>query len=211
MGCYRYGYNQGSERDDEIKGAGNSYTTFYRQLDTRLARWLTVDPVFQPWQSPYTSMDNNPIVNTDMLGNSIDVGKKKKKKTDKPKDPSKNFKYTPDQMKNGVPVFNDEQKAEMLNYEKAKKEFENENNKIDEANNIIDAKIALLEVEGMYSVNYNSETGLIDGVTFEEGKGIEDLSLEQQIIYYNIVDKDRVYKLDASKSVSNGFDAGGNN
>ena len=64
---YRYGY-QGSERDDEAKGSGNSYTTFYRQLDTRVGRWFSIDPVFQPWQSPYESMGSNPIERNDVEG-----------------------------------------------------------------------------------------------------------------------------------------------
>ncbi|MEZ4929187.1 MAG: hypothetical protein R2777_04160 [Chitinophagales bacterium] len=36
-------------------------------LDTVLGRWFSTDPVFQPWQSPYNSMDDNPILCT-MLG-----------------------------------------------------------------------------------------------------------------------------------------------
>ena len=43
-GGYRYGF-QGSEKDDETKGNGNSYTTEFRQLDPRLGRWLSVDPL----------------------------------------------------------------------------------------------------------------------------------------------------------------------
>ena len=66
-GSYRFGY-QGSEKDNEVSGDGNSYTTEFRQLDPRLGRWFSVDPVFQPWQSPYTSMDNNPICLNDPLG-----------------------------------------------------------------------------------------------------------------------------------------------
>jgi RHS repeat-associated protein len=67
---YRYAYN-GMLKDDEVyNGSGNSYTTYFRQHDTRLGRWFSVDPEFQPWQSPYTSMDNNPIMFTDPLGNS---------------------------------------------------------------------------------------------------------------------------------------------
>jgi RHS repeat-associated protein len=60
---YRYGYNKGSEKDDEISGAGNSFTTKYRQGDTRLLRWWSVDPKadLQPWQSPYSYMDGNPV------------------------------------------------------------------------------------------------------------------------------------------------------
>jgi RHS repeat-associated protein len=64
---YRYGY-QGSEMDSEVKGSGNSYTTEFRQLDPRLGRWLSLDPVFQPHQSPYNSMDDNPIWHNDPLG-----------------------------------------------------------------------------------------------------------------------------------------------
>jgi RHS repeat-associated protein len=64
---YRFGY-QGSEKDNEFKGEGNSYTTEFRQLDPRLGRWLSVDPVIQPWQSSYCSMDNIPIRLFDNLG-----------------------------------------------------------------------------------------------------------------------------------------------
>lgn len=70
---YRYGYNA-MERDDEVKGAGNSYTTEFRQLDPRLGRWLTMDPMgyTQPGNSPYNSMRNSPISRTDPMGNTDD-------------------------------------------------------------------------------------------------------------------------------------------
>ncbi len=73
---YRYGY-QGSEKDNEVKGKGNSYTTFFRQLDPRLGRWLSIDPKTSsiPWQSPYCSMNNNPIIFNDILGDSIGLDK----------------------------------------------------------------------------------------------------------------------------------------
>jgi len=66
---YRYGY-QGSEKDDEVKGEGNSYTTQFRQLDPRVGRWLSIDPMSRkyPNQSPYISMDDNPILKNDVLG-----------------------------------------------------------------------------------------------------------------------------------------------
>lgn len=72
MYCYRYGY-QGSEKDDEVKGDGNSYTTHFRQLDPRVGRWMSIDPKAKsmPWQSPYCSMDNNPILYNDVFGDSI--------------------------------------------------------------------------------------------------------------------------------------------
>ena len=40
---YRYGFN-GMERDDEVSGEGNQYGADYRQYDSRLARWTSVDP-----------------------------------------------------------------------------------------------------------------------------------------------------------------------
>lgn len=66
---YRYGFN-GMEKDDEIKGAGNSYTTEFRQYDPRLGRWLSLDPLMLkfPWQSPYVAFNNNPIRYSDPLG-----------------------------------------------------------------------------------------------------------------------------------------------
>lgn len=68
---YRYGY-QGSEMDNEIKsGEGKSYTTEFRQLDPRIGRWLSIDPVVQPWQSPYCSMDNKVIRYNDPKGDRI--------------------------------------------------------------------------------------------------------------------------------------------
>ncbi len=62
------------EKDDEVKGQGNSYTTLYRQLDPRVGRWLSIDPVAasQPWSSPYVSMGNNPISRIDPLGDVDD-------------------------------------------------------------------------------------------------------------------------------------------
>ncbi len=79
---YLFGY-QGSEKDNEVNSSnGTSYTTEFRQLDTRLGRWFSSDPVFQPWQSSYTSMDNNPVnltdVNGDVAGDDGGDGKDKK-------------------------------------------------------------------------------------------------------------------------------------
>jgi RHS repeat-associated protein len=57
---YRYGF-QGMERDDDLKGRGNSYTTEFRQYDARVGRWLSVDPEGTrfPEVSPYVAHLNN--------------------------------------------------------------------------------------------------------------------------------------------------------
>ena len=67
---YRFGYNKGSEKDDEISGAGNHFTTFYREGDTRLITWWGADPMadFLSFQSPYSYMNGNPINGTDPNG-----------------------------------------------------------------------------------------------------------------------------------------------
>jgi RHS repeat-associated protein len=72
---YRFGY-QGSEKDNEFKGEGNSYTTEFRQLDPRLGRWLSVDPLFEKysWQSPYCAFNNCSILLCDPLGLEAEGG-----------------------------------------------------------------------------------------------------------------------------------------
>jgi len=66
---YRFGY-QGSEKDNEFKGEGNSYTTEFRQLDPRLGRWLSVDKLISkyPEYSPFSTFNNNPNYFTDVSG-----------------------------------------------------------------------------------------------------------------------------------------------
>ncbi len=68
---YRYGFN-GMEKDD---AEGNTYTTEFRQLDVRIGRWWSLDPKVaqMPWQSSYCSMDNNPILYNDPLGDVVKV------------------------------------------------------------------------------------------------------------------------------------------
>jgi RHS repeat-associated protein len=68
-GDYRYGFN-GMEKDDEVAGNGNSYTTEFRQYDTRIGRWKSLDPLMaqNPGQSAYVAFNNNPIYFSDPTG-----------------------------------------------------------------------------------------------------------------------------------------------
>jgi RHS repeat-associated protein len=61
-GSYRYGF-QGQEKDDEIKGDGNSINYKYRVHDPRLGRFLSFDPLAPdyPWNSPYAFSENRVI------------------------------------------------------------------------------------------------------------------------------------------------------
>jgi RHS repeat-associated protein len=68
---YRYGFN-GMERDDEVKGSGNQYTTEFRGYDPRLGKWLSTDPVTHPHFSPYSAFDNNPVYWVDPNGANTD-------------------------------------------------------------------------------------------------------------------------------------------
>src|SRR5690606_7574722 len=68
-GGYRYGFN-GMEKDDEVKGKGNSYDFGARIQDPRLGRWLSIDSKLSssPGLSPYHSLANNPIITIDPDG-----------------------------------------------------------------------------------------------------------------------------------------------
>lgn len=56
LSSYRYGFN-GMEKDDEVSGNGNNYTTHFRAYDTRIGRWFSENPVVFPWKSPYVATD----------------------------------------------------------------------------------------------------------------------------------------------------------
>jgi hypothetical protein len=66
---YRYGRNGGSEKDDEIMmGIDNMYTTYYRELDTRVGRWWSLDPMANAQESPYVVNHNNSLNTADPMG-----------------------------------------------------------------------------------------------------------------------------------------------
>ncbi|MFZ1826338.1 MAG: RHS repeat-associated core domain-containing protein, partial [Chitinophagales bacterium] len=67
---YRFGFN-GVENDSNIKGNGNHISTFWRQYDTRLARWMSPEPKSVAWESVYASFRNNPIYYSDPNGDWV--------------------------------------------------------------------------------------------------------------------------------------------
>ena len=66
---YRYGFN-GQEKDDEVKGNGNSLDFGERIYDPRLGRFLSVDALTSsfPFFSPYQYAGNTPIQAIDLDG-----------------------------------------------------------------------------------------------------------------------------------------------
>lgn len=61
------------EKNTELYADGNSYTTEFRQYDTRIMRWRSLDPMKgkYPNMSPYVAFGNNPIFYTDPKGDDI--------------------------------------------------------------------------------------------------------------------------------------------
>lgn len=66
---YRYGF-QGQEKDDEIKGEGNSLNYKYRMHDPRVGRFFATDPLtmYYPWNSPYAFSENRVIDRIELEG-----------------------------------------------------------------------------------------------------------------------------------------------
>nr|WP_291131278.1 RHS repeat-associated core domain-containing protein [Flavobacterium sp. UBA7682] len=66
---YRYGF-QGQEKDDEIKGEGNSLNYTFRMHDPRVGRFFAVDPLDKqyPFYSPYQFSGNRLIDMVELEG-----------------------------------------------------------------------------------------------------------------------------------------------
>jgi RHS repeat-associated protein len=71
-GDYRFGFN-GMFKDNEVKGIGNSLDFGSRIYDSRIGRWLSLDPLARqyPSISPYAFAANNPIYYLDPDGRKI--------------------------------------------------------------------------------------------------------------------------------------------
>jgi len=68
-GKYRYGF-QGQEKDDEVKGEGNSLNYKYRMHDSRIGRFFAVDPLTKdyPHYTPYSFSGNKLIAFRELEG-----------------------------------------------------------------------------------------------------------------------------------------------
>jgi RHS repeat-associated protein len=66
---YRFGFN-GKENDNEVKGEGSQQDYGMRIYDTRLGRFLSVDPLMDeyPWNSTYAFAENDVIRCIDLDG-----------------------------------------------------------------------------------------------------------------------------------------------
>lgn len=65
----RYGF-QGQEKDDEVKGNGNSINFKYRVHDPRIGRFLSIDPLAPsyPYNSPYAFSENRVLDGIELEG-----------------------------------------------------------------------------------------------------------------------------------------------
>ncbi|MFN3755308.1 RHS repeat domain-containing protein, partial [Flavobacterium sp.] len=66
---HRYGF-QGQEKDDEIKGEGNSLNYTFRMHDPRVGRFFTIDPLSAkyPHNSPYAFSENRVLDGVELEG-----------------------------------------------------------------------------------------------------------------------------------------------
>ena len=66
---YRYSF-QGQEKDDEVKGEGNSINYKYRMHDPRVGRFFAVDPLIKdyPWYTSYSFSGNKLVAWRELEG-----------------------------------------------------------------------------------------------------------------------------------------------
>lgn len=80
--AYRYGF-QGQEKDDELKGEGNSLNYTFRMHDPRIGRFFATDPLEAkyPWYTPYQFSGNRVIDMVELEGLEEAIPEKGKSNT----------------------------------------------------------------------------------------------------------------------------------
>ncbi len=160
---YRFAFN-GMEKDDEVKeGKGNSYTTFFRQYDPRLGRWLTIDPEYSAWESPYAGMGNTPIQANDVLGNKFTKRMKQEVKQYKKQIRETRRRLSSD-IRNYTPGSSPRTKDELKQRKKDLKEVKKELN-------------ALRKSPQLYDVRFDKSLGGEGRTSFEAGTGIVEITI----------------------------------
>lgn len=69
---YRYGF-QGQENDNDVEGVGNTLDFKYRIYDSRVGRFLSIDPYAQkyPWNSPYNFSEDRVGLGIELEGREL--------------------------------------------------------------------------------------------------------------------------------------------
>lgn len=146
LGEYRYGF-QGQEKDDEIKGEGNSINFTYRMYDPRLGRFFAVDPIAHeyPHNSPYAFSQNIVIHGIELEGLEVEILFSKESNTMYVKDLSN---------------WDDKLQTKIVSPDEYKSEFGVNETRYNQ----------ILKVENIFSGGkYNKETGVIEyGTTAKE-------------------------------------------
>jgi RHS repeat-associated protein len=154
-GDYRYGFN-GMEKDDEVKGEGNSLDFGARIYDSRIGRWLSLDPLARkyPSISDYSSMAGNPILFKDPDGREIIIYYK-----------DADNKLQPYKYGSGLPLPDNDyvkRTVKTLNRLKRKKKYD-KIGIVEYLENHKDATITIEELEGGGSASFGRGTVEVGG------------------------------------------------
>jgi len=163
---YRFGFN-GQEKVNEIAGTGNHNTALFWEYDTRLGRRWNIDPVDQISIRNYTTFGNNPISNSDLLGNKWKDEVNDQKVADRE---GKVVGGRKAQLENELTKLEDK---------RADAVTKGDNDKIDKLDKKIEQKQHLIGslqevLDGLVAMKNDSKVTY----TFEEHAGIDDIKLD---------------------------------
>ena len=111
---YRFGFNT-QEKTDEIAGAGNHNTELFWEYDTRLGRRWNLDPKPVTEFSNYSVFLCNPIILSDVLGDTVLINLFNKNE-DRCFKPAENMVLNKENYKDGIFIIADSQKDFQRHY-----------------------------------------------------------------------------------------------